>query len=108
MQVEQFHIEGVETADSHILYVRGELDLSVVPQFRTVLGHVVNQTDKSLIINLKDLKYIDSTGIGIIVSVLKIRDGLKAPFYVQDIPPSVKRLFDLTGISGYLSEGTEN
>jgi len=108
MVVEQFHIEQEETNEAYILRVSGELDLSVVPQFRTVLGHVVNLSDKSLILNLKDLKYIDSTGIGIIVSVLKIRDGLKAPFIVQDIPPSVKRLFDLTGITGYLTEGTEN
>jgi len=108
MAVNQFHVEQAETKDAYILYVSGELDLSVVPQFRSILGSIVNLTNKSLILNLKDLKYIDSTGIGIIVSVLKIRDSLKAPFLVQDIPPPVKRLFDLTGISGYLTEGVEN
>jgi len=107
MRIEPFHIEQEETEDAYILYVNGELDLSVVPQFRSVLEPVVNQSDMGLILNLKHLTYIDSTGIGIIVSVLKIRDGLKAPFIVQEIPPSIKRLFDLTGISGYLTEGTE-
>lgn len=107
MRVEQFQIEQEETKDSYILYVSGELDLSVVPQLRSVLEPVVNQADKGLILNLKNLTYIDSTGIGIIVSVLKIRDGLQASFIVQEIPPSIKRLFDLTGISGYLTEGTE-
>ncbi|MFX3634373.1 MAG: STAS domain-containing protein [Candidatus Pristimantibacillus sp.] len=108
MRVEQFQIEQEETKDSYILNVSGELDLSVVPQLRSVLEPVVNQADKGLILNLKNLTYIDSTGIGIIVSVLKIRDGLQAPFIVQEIPPSIKRLFDLTGISGYLKEGTED
>lgn len=107
MKAEQFQVVQEETLDQFILHVSGELDLSMVPQLRTALEPVMNRTDKALILNLKQLKYIDSTGIGIIVSVLKLRDELKAPFFVREIPPAVKRLFDLTGISRYLIEGTE-
>ena len=107
MSVEQFHIEQEENNEAYILRISGDLDLAVVQQFRAVLGPIVKQSEKALILNMKNLKYIDSTGIGIIVSILKIRDGLHAPFIVQDIPPPIKRLFDLTGISGYITEGTE-
>lgn len=107
MSTKQFHIKQEENNEAYILHVSGELDLAAVQQFRAVLGPIVKQADKTLVLNLQKLDYIDSTGIGIIVSILKIRDGLKAPFIVQDIPPAIKRLFDLTGISGYLTEGTE-
>jgi len=107
MSAKPFNVQQVESNEAYTLYVSGDLDLAVVHQFRAVLGPVVRQSDKTLILNLKDLSYMDSTGIGIIVSILKIRDELQAPFIVQDIPPSIKRLFDLTGISGYLTEGTE-
>lgn len=102
-----FQVEQKETQDAYVLYLSGELDLAVVQQFRALLGPIVNQSEKALILNLQKLTYIDSTGIGIFVSILKIRDGLQAPFYVQDIPKKIQRLFDLTGISGYLKEGTE-
>lgn len=108
MRVEQFQIDQEETNDTFILHISGELDLSVVPQLRSVLEPVVHQSEKGLILNLKNLKYIDSTGIGIIVSVLKIRDGLNASFYVQEVPSSIRRLFDLTGLSSYLVEGIED
>ncbi len=107
MSVNPFQIKQEENNEAYILYISGDLDLAVVQQFRAVLGPVVKRPEKALILNLKNLNYIDSTGIGIIVSILKIRDGMHAPFIVQDIPPSIKRLFDLTGISGYLTEGTE-
>ncbi len=107
MSDKTFHVRQEETNEAYILHVSGDLDLAVVQQFRAVLGPVVQQSEKALILNLKNLTYMDSTGIGIIVSILKIRDGLHAPFIVQDIPPSIKRLFNLTGISGYLTEGTE-
>ncbi|MEF2246766.1 MULTISPECIES: STAS domain-containing protein [unclassified Paenibacillus] len=107
MSVYPFQIRQEETDTAYVLHVSGDLDLAVVQQFRAALGPIVKQEDKALILNLKNLTYIDSTGIGIIVSILKIRDGLHAPFIVQDIPPSIKRLFHLTGISGYLTERTE-
>ncbi len=107
MKNEPFQVVQEETQEQFVLYVSGELDLSVVPQMRTALMPVMNRTDKALILNLKQLKYIDSTGIGIIVSLLKLRDELKAPFFVREIPSAIQRLFDLTGISRYLTEGTE-
>ncbi|HTG68591.1 MAG TPA: STAS domain-containing protein [Candidatus Udaeobacter sp.] len=107
MKTEPFQVVLEETQEQFVLYVSGELDLSVVPQMRAALVPVMNRTDKALILNLKQLKYIDSTGIGIIVSLLKLRDELKAPFFVREIPSAIQRLFDLTGISRYLTEGTE-
>ncbi|MDB5052700.1 MAG: anti-sigma-factor antagonist [Bacilli bacterium] len=102
MSENKFQIEQQETEDAYLLNISGELDLSVAPQLRTALESVVNRSDKALIMDVKNLKYIDSTGIGIIVSALKIRDELKAPFNVRNIPSSIQRLFDLTGISVYL------
>lgn len=107
MRAEQFQVIQEETDRQTILHIGGELDLSVVPQLRIALEPVMNRTDKALVLNLKRLKYIDSTGIGIIVSVLKLRDEIKAPFYVREIPQAIGRLFDMTGISNYLTEGTE-
>lgn len=107
MKTEPFQVVQEETHEQFVLFVSGELDLSVVHQLRAALEPVMKRTDKALILNLKQLKYIDSTGIGIIVSLLKLRDELKAPFFVREIPSAIQRLLDLTGISKYLTEGTE-
>src|SRR5260370_5054248 len=107
MKIVNFLINQEETSTEYNIYLKGELDLSVAPQLRSVLEPLVNKMDKTLVLNLKDLRYIDSTGIGIIISILKIRDELKAPFVVREIPKSIQRLFDLTGISDFLTEGTE-
>lgn len=105
MKIEPFRIEHDSTDGQYTLKLSGELDLSVVPQLESALEHVMNRTDVTLVLDLERLTYIDSTGIGIIVSILKTRDSLKAPFYVQSVPSSIRRLFDLTGLSGYLQEG---
>lgn len=107
MKMVPFAIQQSEHDGVYTLKLSGELDLSVVPQLQKSLQHVLERTDVALTLHLGGLTYIDSTGIGIIVSILKARDAIHAPFYVQEIPSSIRRLFDLTGLSGYLKEGTE-
>ncbi|MDF2670726.1 MAG: anti-sigma factor antagonist [Paenibacillus sp.] len=106
MTIQKFNIDWQESQEEVILLLNGELDLSVAPEFRSALERIVNRADVILVLDLQRLKYIDSTGIGILVSVLKIRDEINAPFLVRNIPPAIRKLFDLTGISGFLIERT--
>lgn len=99
----KFNIYKEVMPDEVIVYLSGELDLSVAPEMRSDLDPFVQQTKRKLTLNLKDLKYIDSTGIGIIVSILKTRDSLNAAFGVEEIPAKIQRLFDITGISKFLN-----
>lgn len=107
MGYSSFQISRQDNEKVYIFRLSGELDLSVADQLRIELEPVVNKPDKMLVFDLEHLKYIDSTGIGIIVSVLKIREELKAKFFVRNIPAGIRRLLDLTGVSNYLSEGLD-
>ncbi|WP_223067780.1 STAS domain-containing protein [Paenibacillus caui] len=85
------------------VFLNGELDLSVAPDFRQVMEPLVENGDLDLILNLKDLKYIDSTGIGILLSILKVRHGMNAQFYVREVPAQIQKLFDMTGIAKFFA-----
>jgi anti-anti-sigma factor len=99
----KFQLNKVVTVDRNTLFLKGEFDLSQAADVRTALDPLVAETNRKLVLNLQDLNYIDSTGIGIIVSILKARDVLKAPFQVESIPPKIQRLFDITGLTPFLS-----
>ncbi|MGG6313956.1 STAS domain-containing protein [Paenibacillus macerans] len=85
------------------VYLCGELDLSVAPDFRQVMEPLVGNEDADLVINLKELKYIDSTGIGILLSILKARQGMTARFYVREVPDHIRKLFEMTGIAKFFA-----
>lgn len=90
--------EGVCT-----VFLSGELDLSVAPDFRLVMEPLVGNSEVDLIVNMKDMTYIDSTGIGILLSILKARHGMEARFAVEEVPPQIQKLFDMTGIAKFFS-----
>ncbi|MDO7907836.1 STAS domain-containing protein [Paenibacillus sp. JX-17] len=85
------------------VFLSGELDLSVAPDFRLVMEPLVGNSEQDLVINMKDLKYIDSTGIGILLSILKARHGMESRFIVQDVPTHIQKLFDMTGIAKFFA-----
>jgi anti-sigma B factor antagonist len=95
------------TADECIIYLCGELDLSVAPILRAEMEPIVAQTQRALTLNLKDLQYIDSTGIGIMITMLKDREALKAPFSVKETPDKIRKLFDITGVTQFFIASTE-
>lgn len=98
---EKFNVSTETVEGSNKVCLSGELDLSVAPDFRNTMEPLVGNTEKNLIVNLKDLKYIDSTGIGILLSILKVRHGQNATFIVEEVPANIQKLFDMTGISKF-------
>jgi anti-sigma B factor antagonist len=96
-----FHTENRQGAT--VVYVAGELDLEVASHMRAAMEPLMEQSDRKLVLNLRDLKYIDSTGIGILIGILKARHARQAPFAVEEIPANIRKLFDMTGISPFLA-----
>lgn len=85
------------------VYLRGELDLSVAPDFRKVMEPLVENEHEDLVIHMKELTYIDSTGIGILLSILKARKGMAGRFYVREVPDHIRKLFEMTGIAKFFA-----
>jgi len=107
-QPDKFQLRTETQEGRCVVYVSGELDLEVATEMRAAMAPLVELTDRELSLNLRDLKYIDSTGIGILVSVLKARHANQAPFSVEAIPPTIRKLFDMTGITPFITNQNQN
>ncbi len=103
-----FEMTQQETESGTIVFLQGQLDLSMAPYFRTVLEPLAIQKDKTLTLNLRDLRYIDSTGIGIIISFLKMRNEMGTTLNVEEVSPKTQRLFDMIGITKFLMPQKES
>jgi len=87
-----------------IVHIGGEFDLEAAGDVRAALEPLIERTEAGLTLNLRELKYIDSTGIGILIGVVKARHSRSAAFDVEEVPPHIRKLFDMTGISPFLAK----
>jgi anti-anti-sigma factor len=54
-----------------ILALEGEIDLHVSPGVAASLAEIVNQRPSRLIVNLREVKYIDSSGLAALITAAK-------------------------------------
>lgn len=80
------------------IVVSGEIDIYTAQQFKEKLYHTVDSSEKDLIIDCSELKYIDSTGLGIFVGALKKTKLTGRNITLENIRDNIRKLFNITGL----------
>lgn len=80
------------------VYVSGEVDIYTAQQFKEKLYSIVDNSGSDLVIDCSGLNYIDSTGLGIFVGVLKKTKLAGRNIHLENIRDNIKKLFVITGL----------
>ena len=78
--------------------VDGELDVSTADQFKEYLHKLIDKDIRNIKFDLADLKYIDSTGLGVIIGILKRIKVEGKEIYIKSPKDNVKKIFSITGL----------
>ncbi|GAE36903.1 STAS domain-containing protein [Halalkalibacter akibai] len=81
-----------------ILYLSGEIDAYTAPKLREELTPLT-ELGNSVKVDLSDVHYIDSTGLGIFIGALKATHIHKGDFILTGMSERIKRLFTITGLN---------
>ncbi len=81
-----------------IVYVKGEIDAFTAPKLRDELVPLAEKEGVPLVIDLGEVGYIDSTGLGVFIGVLKLTRRNNNTLKLVGLNDRVKRLFTITGL----------
>ena len=83
-----------------VIAVRGELDLSTAPELEGPLEQAVSPGDASVLIDLGECEFIDSTGIALIVRAWQRLDsnGSGNRVVICSDNDQVRRVLEVTGL----------
>lgn len=98
-----FNVEERRERGATVLTVSGELDLAASPALETQLDQVFADSVTHLIIDLRELEFIDSTGLSVLVKAHQRAQEAGCRFGLVNGGPQVRRLLDLTGIAERLT-----
>ena len=94
-----FRAETEDLDDLKIVSVVGELDLATVPELRIALFGAIDSGTGSLLVDLSDCSFIDSSGLEALVGArerLIATDGRR--FGICCAEEQVRRLLEVTGL----------
>jgi anti-sigma B factor antagonist len=94
-----FQVSVSETPDAVVVAVSGELDVATAPALREELYRAIDQHLPKVIVDLAEMNFIDSTGLGVLVGALKrVKEG-NGGLELRALSPSARRVFEITGLS---------
>ena len=84
-----------------VLDINGEIDLYNAPEIKKKIKEQMEASKNNIIVNLDKVSYVDSSGIGVLISSLsqlkKVGGGLK----IINVYASVKKVFELTKLTSF-------
>lgn len=76
----------------------GELDVFTATKLKNKLIPLTEQTGETIQIDLKNTRYLDSTGLGVFISAYKSSKQHESRLIFVHLNERIKRLFTVTGL----------
>ena len=80
------------------LEVIGEIDVYTSPKVKEIITELIEKGNYNLIINLEGVRYIDSTGLGVLIGALKRVREKEGCINLVCNNPQIKKIFNITGL----------
>lgn len=95
----------IKENDSLVLSPEGDLDINSVKEFQVKAIEAYKDLDKDLILDLEKLDYIDSTGLGAIITIYKEVEAKAKKLKVINAKKNVRKLFFITELDSLFEIG---
>lgn len=84
-----------------VLDLAGEIDLGNAAELRRALRRLLEEQQLRIVINMENVDFIDSTGIGIFLSVLKSLRDRGGDLKLSTLAAPVLKVFQLTRLDAF-------
>ena len=90
-----------KNGEIYIIDVNGEMDLYNSYKLKELVMKMIEKNVKLFVINLEQVDYIDSSGIGALIYICSTIKKMNLKLAISNIHNKVKKVIELTKLMGY-------
>lgn len=94
----QFAVNDRIEGTRHVLALSGELDMASAPELEARVAELCADGAKSIVIDLRELLFLDSTGLRTILGAQSLCESQSCDFSLVPGRQNIQRLFAMTGL----------
>lgn len=94
----EIQLQTRQEAGAQIVAVNGDVELHSAANLRQELQRVCEQPHVHCIVDMSEVPFIDSTGVGVLVGALKRAHEQGGTLTILAPQPRVRRVFEITGL----------
>ena len=87
--------------------LEGEIDAYTAPKVKESLQPYAEKAEVKMFVDLTDVSYMDSTGLGVFVGLFKTLKSVNGDLILTGLSDRLKRLFEITGLADVMNINTE-
>ena len=88
---------------TYVVSVTGELDLYSAPQLETELAGLHDKNVRTVVVDLTECEFIDSTALALLVKANKRLGAAQARFSIVTADRNIRKIFEITGLDRVLT-----
>ena len=92
-----------QQGDVEVFEISGELDFHVTPQVRDKVQQVIQKQAKKIVVNLKGVSYIDSSGLALFVETLQKMKRYGGKLVLTELAAPVRSVFEIAKLDKVFS-----
>ena len=92
-----------KTPEATIVVLSGDIDLHHSPALHSTLVEVTNERPKKLLLDLSDVPYMDSSGVGTMVEVFRRVNAYKGKMFIFGLNSRVRSIFEITKLDRFFT-----
>ncbi len=102
-----FDLNLIDEGDHYLIELIGDLDIYNNKKFKEKLADIYEDLDKDIVVDCSKLEYIDSTGLGSFISLLKLTRDEEKEITVKNLKKNIKKVFKITDLDKLFNIGDE-
>ena len=82
-----------------LVEVKGDLDIYAEDEFNSFIEREIEGKDRDILIDIKDLDYLDSTGLGLFMKIYKMAKEKDRSVSIINPKENILKLFKITDLT---------
>jgi len=103
MERKKMELTFSDKEDKRIIYLPEIFDVSVISYLKSELVRIIGETNSNIVIDMKKTTFIDSTGVGTIILILKILMKDKRQLFITNPEGIVRESLEMAKIFKFVT-----
>jgi len=95
----ELQVHATQKDEARILYIDGFINAHTVQEFEKSVQSALEEKNFRILINCKDLQYINSSGLGVLMGVIEEIQDNDGFLYLSNMNETVFNIFDTLGFT---------
>lgn len=95
----ELNVQASQKEGVKVLYISGYINAHTVQDFEKSIQSILDEEQFKILINCKELDYINSSGLGVLMGVIEEIQDNEGFLYLSDMNETVFNIFDTLGFT---------